>query len=486
MISAVDLIIFIVYLVGMLGVGFYFMRRNKDIDDYYVGGRSMSSLHIGLSVVATDVGGGFSIGLGGLGFAIGLAGSWMLFTGLIGAWLSAILLIPRVFKLIGKHRLYTFPEIFLHLFNKRVALVAGIVSGIGYIGFTSAQILAGAKLASATFPTLDLNQAVLIMGITAVVYTVFGGLKAVFYTDTVQWLLLMGGLIFIGIPLGYQAIGGWEGITSTLDPSFLDITNIGWQQLLNWAITIIPIWFIGMTLYQRIYASRDEKTARRAWFIAGIFEWPVMAFMGVLLGLFARVAVQQGLFDGLGYEAIADMDSEMGLPVMLRTILPAGLMGLMMSAYFSAIMSTADSCLMAASGNLVTDILSKILPIKEEKLLKYSQWATMALGAVALILATLMTNVLDLMLMSYSFMVSGLLVPLLAALFFRKKNPTAALVAMITGGTTTLLLEICKKQEWLQMPLGLDPNIFGISLSLIVYILFSELVKDPKNGLRTH
>src|SRR5690606_31852993 len=125
------------------------------------------------------------------------------------------------------------------LFNKRVALMAGIISAIGYIGFTSAQILAGAKLATATFPSLDLKQAVLIMGVTAVVYTVFGGLKAVIYTDTVQWLLLMVGLVFIGIPLGYTAVGGWEGITSTLDPSFLDVWNVEWQQLLNWAITII-------------------------------------------------------------------------------------------------------------------------------------------------------------------------------------------------------------------------------------------------------
>lgn len=461
----------------MLGVGFYFMRRNKDVDDYYVGGRGMSSLHIGLSVVATDVGGGFSIGLGGLGFAIGLAGSWMLFTGLIGAWLSAVILIPRVFKLISQHRLFTFPEIFLHLFNKRVALIAGVISAIGYIGFTSAQILAGAKLATATFPSLDLTQAVLIMGVVAVVYTVFGGLKAVIYTDTVQWLLLMGGLVFIGIPLGYQAVGGWEGITSTLDPSFLDIWNVEWQQLLNWAITIIPIWFIGMTLYQRIYASRDEKTAKRAWFLAGVFEWPIMAFMGVLLGLFARVAVQQGLFESIGYSAVADMDSEMGLPVMLRTVLPVGLMGLMMSAYFSAVMSTADSCLMAASGNVVTDILSNVLPVSEEKLLKYSQWATFLIGALALLLATLMTNVLDLMLLSYSFMVSGLFIPLIAALFFKKKDSAAAIAAMISGGTTTLVLEILKKENIVHTPWGIDPNIFGILMSLIVYLLVSNRKK---------
>jgi len=134
--------------------------------------------------------------------------------------------------------------------------------------------------------------------------------------------------------------------------------------------------------------------------------------------------------------------------------------------------------LMAASGNLITDILARFLPIKEEKLLKYSQWATLILGALALMLATLMTNVLDLMLMSYSFMVSGLLIPLIAALFFKKKNPVAAIAAMLGGGTTTLCLEILKKRELIEMPWGIDPNIFGILLSLIVYLVISNLNKE--------
>jgi SSS family solute:Na+ symporter len=68
----IDLLIFITYLLFMLGVGVYFLNKNTSEDDYYVGGRTMSAGHIGLSVVATDVGGGFSIGLGGLGFIMGI------------------------------------------------------------------------------------------------------------------------------------------------------------------------------------------------------------------------------------------------------------------------------------------------------------------------------------------------------------------------------------------------------------------------------
>ena len=309
----IDLLIFALYFFVMLGVGFYFFKKNKNTEDYYVGGRSMGSWHIGLSVVATDVGGGFSIGLGGLGFLMGIAGSWMLFTGLVGAWLAAVFLIPKVSTLARKNKFLTFPQLFLHFYNNKVALLAGVISAIGYIGFTSSQLLAGAKLASATFLEIDLNFALLLMGIIAVGYTVIGGLKAVIYTDTVQWIILMSGLIFIGIPMGYYSVGGIEAIRSTLSPDFLSLGNIAPVTFINWFITIVPIWFVGMTLYQRIYACKDEKTAKKAWYIAGLFEYPIMAFMGVLLGLFARVGAEQGMFEYAGYATAASMDPELSL-----------------------------------------------------------------------------------------------------------------------------------------------------------------------------
>lgn len=469
----IDLSIFILYMITMLGVGYFFLRKNKDADDYYVGGRSMGSLHVGLSVVATDVGGGFSIGLGGLGFLMGIAGSWMLFTGLIGAWLSAVFLIPRVRKLSDKINLYTFPQIFEQFYNPRVALLAGIISAIGYMGFTSSQILAGAKLASATFIGLNLKTALIIMGVIAVVYTVMGGLKAVIYTDTIQWIILMGGLIFIGIPLGYKEIGGISAIRETLPSDFLSFSNVSWQDLVNWGVTIIPIWFVGMTLYQRIYSTRSKKEAQRAWFYAGLFEWPVMAMMGVILGLFSRVALENGMFTELGYATMESIDSEMGLPLLLRSVLPVGLMGLMMSAYFSAIMSTADSCLMASSGNVLTDILDKIFPIRNDNklVLRISQILTFVIGGAALLLALEMQNVLNLMLYSYAFMVSGLFIPILGALFWKKSSSTAAFWSMLIGGATTLVLT----EANIALPFDLDANIFGITASFIFFVSLSYL-----------
>lgn len=526
----IDISIFILYMFAVLGVGFYFYRKNVTTDDYYVGGRKMTAGHIGLSVVATDVGGGFSIGLGGLGFVMGLSGSWMLFTGLIGAWLAAVFLIPKVKGNPAFDKFQTFPEIFKYYYGPYVALLAAFISAVGYAGFTSSQILAGAKLASGVFVGFDLNTALWVMGIVAVVYTVLGGLKAVIYTDTIQWIILIVGLVFVGIPFGYHYIGGWSAIQETVRPGFLSLTNISWQQLVNWGATIIPIWFVGMTLYQRIYAAKDLKTARKAWFFAGLLEYPLMAFMGVILGLFARIAADQGGFTALGADSIVDADPEQGLPMLLRVALPTGfgLMGIILSSYFSAILSTADSCLMASSGNVVSDIIGHFRkkPLTDKESLRFSQVVTLVIGALALTLASVMTNVLDLMLQSYAFMVAGLLIPIVGALYWRKSSSSGALAAMVVGGLLTIALqanqisvsdnltkteaveaannlgkdfpllrnidvEDLNRREiidtinnaqlvgfdmlgWhFSLPLGLNPLIFGISGALVIFILFS-------------
>lgn len=474
-----DLGIFLAYMLAMLGVGYFFMKKNSDQEGFYVGGRNIGSWHIGLSVVATDVGGGFSIGLGGLGFVMGISGSWMLFTGLLGAWLAAVILIPRVKSDPAFARFFTFPQIIGYLYNSATAKVAAIICFLGYLGFTSSQLLAGAKLASGTFEGLDLHVSLIIMGAIAVVYTVMGGLKAVIYTDTIQWIILMLGLMLIGIPMSYSFVGGWNGISSALPDEFFSFGNLTWQNLVNWGITIIPIWFVGMTLYQRIFAAKDVKSAKKAWFIAGLFEWPIMAMLGVSLGLLSRVAVEQGALEGF----TTAMDPEMGLPVLLSQILPVGILGLMMSAYFSAVLSTADSCLMAASGNLSIDLLGPFIngkSLKQE--MRISQLITLGIGIISILIAWKMSEVLSLMLYSYAFMVSGLLVPVVAGLFFGQRNPRAALSSMIIGGAVTAGLTILQ----VEMPFGLDPNLFGLSLSLVTFCsvtYFEKFTNSRSNSI---
>jgi len=193
-----------------------------------------------------------------------------------------------------------------------------------------------------------------------------------------------------------------------------------------------------------------------------------MAFTGVILGLLSKVAFDNGMLTGAGFPAGSAIDSEMGLPLLLKTVLPVGLTGIVLSAYFSAIMSTADSCLMAASGNVLTDIFRGH---NHRSSLRFSQILTFLMGAAALLIALKMPNVLELMLHSYTFMVSGLFVPVIAALIKTHNNPAAAFWSMIAGGGMSLSLIILNPE----LPFGLDPIIFGISSSLAVFLLVAML-----------
>lgn len=473
--TAIDFVILILYMVVVLYVGFHHYRRNKNAEDYYVGSRNISAHHVGLSIVATDVGGGFSIGLGGLGFAMGLSGSWLLFTGLVGAWLTAVLVIPRIKAVDAKHDMLTYPDFLRLRFGERVALLAAVISGIGYLGFTGGQVLAGAKLASATLFTsapfgLDPFQFSLytIAGVV-IAYTVIGGLKAVIYTDTIQWLILLFGLIFITIPVTLYELGGWLTLKNNLPPEFFSLGNVSAVQIINWMVTIIPIWLVGMTLYQRMYACKNEAEAKKAWYIAGVFEYPVMAFMGVFLGMCARV-----LFPSV--------EAEMGLPTLIREVLPMGVTGIVVAAYFSAIMSTADSCLMASSSNIVNDIIQRyfVKNAPERTIMRLSMIVTLIIGAMAVLMASKFTTVLDAILYAYAFMVSGLFIPTLGAYFWRRSSSKGAFWGMLSGGTFTLITLV----SGVKMPLGLDASFYGIALSAIVFVTFSILFPDrkPKAG----
>ena len=476
--GTLDYFVLVGYLVSVLGVGYYHFRKNQDAEDYFVGGRSVPASHVGLSIAATDVGGGFSVGLGGLGFTMGLSGSWLLFTGLVGAWLTAVVLVPRVKAWEAREPLLTYPDLLRSRYGGTVALVGAAISALGYSAFTGAQLLAGAKLATATvLPTAPwglspLDFALVVMAAVTILYTVIGGLKAVIYTDSVQWTVLIVGLVAVGIPATVMGLGGPRELLRRMPPGHLSFTQISPITLLNWAITIVPIWFVAMTLYQRMYACKSVRDAKRAWFVAGLFEYPVMAISGSFLGACARVA-------------FPDAEPEMGLPLLLQAYLPVGVAGLVVAAYFSAIMSTADSCLMAASGNLVGDVLMRrwMRGASDKAMLRASQVVTFAVGVLAIVVASRFERVLDAALYAYSFMVAGLLIPTLGMFYWKRSSRTGALVAMLLGGSVT----VCLQTKWLSLPaawakVGLDPSIYGLSVALLAFVAMSLAFPDSRGA----
>jgi SSS family solute:Na+ symporter len=262
-----------------------------------------------------------------------------------------------------------------------------------------------------------------------------------------------------------------EGLKTKLPSEFFTLTNISPVKFTNWMITIIPIWLIAMTLYQRVYACKDVRQARKAWYIAGVFEYPIMSFTGVFLGMCARVMFPEA-------------ESEMAMPMLIRDILPVGVTGIVIAAYFSAIMSTADSCLMASSGNFVNDIVERYFArdISTKTSIRLSMLATLIIGVSAVTLAAQFATVLNAILYAYSFMVSGLFIPTLGAYFWKKASSTGALAGMLSGGIVTLLL----LTDAVSLPeriakIGFDATIYGILCSMIVFVTVSLIVPDRQS-----
>jgi len=218
----IDYTIIFGYLGVVLAIGAYFFNRQSSVDEYFVGNRKMGAAHIGFSVVATDVGGGFSIGLGGLGFAMGLAGSWLLFSGLIGAWMAAVILIPRVKRLGDKFGFLTFPDFLEHRYDGKTRLVAALVSSVGYAAFVGAQVLAGAKLGSAVFD-VSLELAVVVMAGVAIIYTAFGGLQAVVYKAQEHIHRVVADTRLLAIPTSCRRV---VSLQSELGQRFCDLLHL--------------------------------------------------------------------------------------------------------------------------------------------------------------------------------------------------------------------------------------------------------------------
>lgn len=481
---ALDYLIFVLYMLGILGVGYYHFRRNRSEEDYYVGGRRIPPTALGLSIVATDVGGGFSIGLGGVGFLMGLAGSWLLFTGLVGAWLTAVFIIPRIKGPDLAQKMLTYPDFLRWRYDGRVAALAAVISAVGYLMFTGSQIQAGATLASETvfrsapFGWDPFRFSLYAMGFIIVAYTVMGGIKAVIYTDFIQWLILLSGLIFLAIPLALREVGGWAALREALPAEMFSLSNIETVTFINWMVAIVPIWLVGMTLYQRMYACRGVREGRKAWYIAGFFEYPVMAFMGVILGMCAR-AMYPELIEVAGGE-------ELGLPRLINEVLPIGVTGVVAAAYFSAIMSTADSCLVASSGNVVGDFLHRYIfrGASHRKMIRISHIVTLLLGLAAIYYALRLGTVIEGVFDAYGFLVAGLFVPTLGAFFWKRATAAGALLGMLAGGGVTNLLPWIRPVlpgplEALFFGLGLWPVVFGMIASAVFFIAGSLLTDPP-------
>lgn len=464
-----DLVAIGVYFVVLIGIGLRVARHERGSDEsesFLAADRNMNLLQTTASNAATDIGGGFSIAMGGLGFTLGISGSWLIAISGLSVVLVSFLMVPKVKRWADRVRGLTTGDLFEARFDRRTGTVAAVVIGIAWFTFVGGQIIAGAKLLQATV-AMDLTVAVVLSGAVILAYTALGGLKAVIYTDVFQMLVLLVGVVFIAVPIGLYTVGGWSGIVAhfSADPatrSLVDWGAVGWKQLVGWFFAIFPVWFISIAAMQRIVAARDERTARRAFLLTGVpIEWPLFAIGSTLVGLIARM-----LMPGLE-------DAELATPILIVKLLPAGIAGIVIAAYIAAVMSTADSVLIGPVAIFTNDIYRKHLrpEASDRALVRVARTATLVLGILGIGMAYLVPNVLDLILYAYTFGAAGLFFPMLALLFWPRATASGAFWSMLGGGSAALAWVVFDE------PFGLPAAYLGWVVSLPLLVIVSLLTK---------
>ena len=462
-----DFIAMAIYFAILIWIGISVARSERgegECESFLAADRNMNLVQTTCSTAATDLGGAFSIAMGGLGFTLGISGSWLIAISGVSIVMVSFLMVPRVKSWSDRVKGLTTGDMFEARFDRRTGTVAAVVIGLAWFTFVGGQIIAGGKLLQVTLG-MNLTLAVALSGAVILAYTAMGGLKAVIYTDVFQMFVLMIGIVFIAVPIGLIEVGGWSGIVehfsaSEETASLVDWGAVGWKQAIGWFFAIFPVWFISIAAMQRIVAARDVKTARRAFLLTGVpIEWPLFAIGSTLIGLIARMLIPE--ID----------DAEFATPMILMKLLPAGITGIVIAAYIAAVMSTADSCLIGPVAIFTNDIYHKYLrPDADEKLLvRVARIATIVLGVLAIGIAYLVPNVLDLILYAYTFGAAGIFFPVLGLLFWRGTTAKGAFWSMLGGGTSAVIWAIAGE------PFGFAASYTGWIIGLPVLIIVSLL-----------
>lgn len=452
-----ELVIIAVYLSGMLAVGVVSARRAKGIDGFFVADRSGSTFLITGSLIATIMGGSATVGMAGLGFEQGLTGAWWLLVGSIGLVILGGFFARRI-RAFG---LYTLPELVEKQYDGKVGLAASVLIIIAWIGIIAGQIVAAGKILS----VLGMGDASFWMVVSAlvfIIYTALAGQYSIIRTDTIQMAVILGG-IFGGTAILLSHVGGMANLRDCLPDghfAFPLSPQFDLKQLLTLLIMVGSTYVVGPDIYSRLLCARNERVAKVSTFWTASLIIP-FAFCITMIGMGARVLYP-------------DILPEQAFPMVMEAIMPPVLNGIVLAALLSAVMSSADTCLLSASTILSIDVMGRFLPPQSEKRsLLLSRWGIVILGICSLILALMLKGIISALLFAYTVYTCGLVFPVAVGFHREKLKVTSwGALAAITGGGITALTGKMLGIEYL--------SLVGFAVSGILLFVVSFLTRQGR------
>ena len=424
---ALDWLVILAYLAVMLYIGYHSMKTVKTDEDFVLAGRNVGNIYIILSLFASFTGLSGLFGTPQYVYEYGIAGWWWWATFPIGVFIMGM----TMAKLLRRRMHVTLPDVVdVNHSSKAVRVAASLVTVWNYLAWTAGQV-AGIVLVITTFTDLNGTAAVIVAYIIIVLFTLLGGFRAVVYTDSLQAVLFLVvlGLVIPAVLLLHYDVPEALAQTTSIDGFYKLFGSVPAGTMITWWL-LAPAGFIDNMALQRVFAAKDEKSAKgniTAAFLLMIIFGLILMFIGIM----ARFILPAG------------SDPASAMLNLSQLVLPKGMLGLLVAAFAGVAVSTASSTLLVCSSTLEQDVYSVLRNTGKEKpasSLLVNRLFVVLVGLIALVLALKVPSVTQILMYGYSVYVPGLLLPVIAGSFHWKLSDRAMLLTIVSGVLTAVIL----------------------------------------------
>lgn len=452
-----------IYLVMMVAIGIYASQRTKSTADFIVAGSRMPMLICTATLTATWFGGISMTGISGQSYKEGLLG---VIADPFGACMTFFVVGFFFVRLFRRLRLLTFIEFFESRFGKIASTVAAVAAIAANVGWVGAMLVAfGTVFQSLTGMPIEYG----IVGGAAVVliYTAVGGMWAVAMTDLVQIIIIAVGLVILLVVVLID-VGGWGNIAPHLPEGRLRLTPAD-SSAATW-FNYLRAWMIlgvaditAQSLFQRAVSARNEQVAQNSFYLAG-FSYLAMGMVPVVLGIIGSVTI------------VGLANPEMIVTELAINHLHPVAIAIFVGAILAAIMSSADSALLASASILSVNLLPLVKPQAPDRLrLLVTRAAIPILGAIAVYVALEFQVIFDLMLDANSVLLVCVTAPFIAGIWWRRANRTGTLASMAVGFLTWFVTSVVAPE----FPGDLLGLLIG-SITILVVTPLTQKADPPK------
>jgi solute:Na+ symporter, SSS family len=448
----VDIAVIVVYFLMVFAIGFYFARKKRTSEAYFLASRDVGWFAIGASLFVSNISTEHFIGLAGSGATSGLAVGHF-------EWLACFMLLTLGWVFVPfylRSNVFTMPEFLERRFDRKCSVYLAVISILAYI-FTKISVhLYAAAIVLERVVGWDPMTAAVILVIATGAYTIAGGLAAVIYTDLVQTVILVIGAVVL-TAIGLAEVGGFAGLRAALPADYfhmmkpVDDPEFPWTGIFFGA-PILGIWYwcTDQVIVQRVLSAKDEGHAKAGTIFAGFLK-VLPVFLLVLPGLIA-VALFPQLFTKVDGKVV---NGDIAYPVLIVNLLPAGLVGLTIAALLAALMGSMSAVFNSASTMVTLDFYKRIRPqASEHQLVNFGRFATalmVGLGILWVPFIHLLSSQLYIYLQSVQAYVSPpITVCFVFGVLWSRPNASGAFASLLVGfvlGTARFALEVLDKTD---------------------------------------